>query len=359
MKKWRVLLLTFFCSLGAFGTYGQEARTVSFDSDWRFKKDSLPGAECPTYRDTGWRKLDLPHDWSIEDLPNQQKGQVQGPFSKSVVSGRDGGFLVGGTAWYRKHFTRSKASSAKKIYIQFDGVYMNADVWINGHHLGNHPNGYTSFSYELTPYLHSAGQDNVIAVEVKNEGVNSRWYSGSGIYRHVWLTTVNPLHIGQWGTYITTPSVTEQAATVSVEATIQTPSGNGSFTVQTQLYAPTGKLAGTDKKLISAHKDSVYHSSQTISVANPALWSLEQPGLYRANVQLVQNGNVVDETTTTFGIRSIHVDAKTGFSLNGKPIKLRGAVFTMIMGPWGQPPLTGPRCVKSNYSSNRGTMPCA
>ncbi len=117
------------------------------------------------------------------------------------MSGRDGGFLMGGTAWYRKHFTLGKESAGKQTYITFDGVYMNADVWINGHHLGNHPNGYTSFQYYLTPHLLPPGRDNVIAVQVKNEGVTSRWYSGSGIDRHVWLTTVNPLHIDLWGVY--------------------------------------------------------------------------------------------------------------------------------------------------------------
>ena len=121
-------------------------------------------------------------------------------------------FLIGGTAWYRKHFVLDKTSTGKKVYIQFDGVYMNADVWINGHHLGNHPYGYTSFYYELTPYLQPAGQSNVIAVQVKNEGRNSRWYSGSGVYRHV-ITTVNPFIFDVWGTYITTPSIDTNAAT--------------------------------------------------------------------------------------------------------------------------------------------------
>ena len=132
-------------------TFAQDSRAVSFDTDWRFKKENLTGVEKPTYNDTGWRKLDVPHDWSIEDLPVQIADSIVGPFSKGAVSGRDGGFLVGGTAWYRKHFTLDKESAGKQTYITFDGVYMNADVWINGHHLGNHPNGYTSFSVRINP----------------------------------------------------------------------------------------------------------------------------------------------------------------------------------------------------------------
>lgn len=327
--------LTLVCLLCFVGTYGQDLRTVSFDADWLFKKDSLIKAESPAYDDTGWRKLSVPHDWSIEDLPGQIADSIAGPFSKRAISGRDGGFLVGGTAWYRKHFTLDKASAGKQIAITFDGVYMNADVWINGHHMGNHPNGYTSFQYELTPYLLPAGRTNVISVQVKNEGVNSRWYSGSGIYRHVWLTTVDPLHIDQWGTYITTPSVTEKAATVLVETTLQSPAGKSTFTVRTQLYTPSGQLAGTATQFVAASQSQITPIRQTISVADPLLWSLEKPQLYRATVQILQNDKVTDQTTTPFGIRTIHVDAKTGFSLNGKPMKLKGGCIHHDNGPLG------------------------
>jgi beta-galactosidase len=333
-----LLALTF--TLSALVVHGQDSRTVSFDTDWRFRKDGLINAEGPAYTDTSWRKLNIPHDWSIEDLPAPVPGRgtadsVVGPFAKGAVSGRDGGFLVGGTAWYRKHFTLDKRAAGKQTYITFDGVYMNADVWINGHHLGNHPNGYTSFQYELTPYLLPAGRTNVIAVQVKNEGVNSRWYSGSGIYRHVWLTTVNPLHIDLWGTYITTPAVSDQAATVLVETTVQSPAGQLPFTVRTQLYTPSGQLAGTATQLVMASGNGATPIKQSISVANPAVWSLEKPQLYRATVQILQNDQVVDQTTTSFGIRTIHIDAKTGFSLNGIAIKLKGGCIHHDNGALG------------------------
>jgi beta-galactosidase len=315
--------------------FAASARTSSFDDNWLFKKDSTVNATQLHYNDAAWRKIDLPHDWSIEDLPNQMPDSIVGPFSKAAISQRDGGFLVGGTAWYRKHFIIDKASSNKKICIQFDGVYMNADVWINGHHLGNHPYGYTSFSYELTPYLLQTGQSNVIAVRVKNEGRNSRWYSGAGIYRHVWLTTVDALHIDTWGTYITTPSVSGEAAAVAVETTIANNSPDAPFTLLTEIFTTAGKLVATDKKINSASQDSVIHISQSIAVSNPQLWSLEKPVLYYAKQKIIQQGKVIDETITTFGIRTIHFDAQTGFTLNGKTIKLHGGCIHHDNGPLG------------------------
>lgn len=308
-------------------------RTISFDSAWHFIKDSVINAEQPEFDDSKWRKVDLPHDWSIEDLPNQIPDSIVGPFSKAAISQRDGGFLVGGTAWYRKHFVLDKATKGKIVYIQFDGVYMNADVWINGSHLGNHPYGYTSFYYDITPYLLPAGQSNVIAVQVKNEGLNSRWYSGSGIYRHVWLTVTNPMHIDIWGTYITTPTVSDKMAKVSIETTIKKYSGKKPVTLLTELYSASGKLVGTEKSILSSLRENKI--SQTITVANPNLWSIENPVLYVAKVKILQGEKIVDETTTTFGIRSLNFDSKTGFTLNGKNILLKGGCIHHDNGPLG------------------------
>lgn len=310
-------------------------RTISFDREWSFFKGDYVKAKDINYDDSSWRKVNLPHDWSIEDLPNQIPDSIVGPFSKAALSQRDGGFTVGGTAWYRKHFVLDKATSGKSVFIQFDGVYMNADVWINGKHLGNHPNGYTSFYYDLTPYLLPVGQSNVIAVQVKNEGLNSRWYSGSGIYRHVWLTVTNPLHIDIWGTYITTPRVSDKMAKVSIETTIKNVPVNKPYTLLTELYTATGKLVGSDKKVFSALNGDKNLLNQTITVNNPTLWSLENPSLYKAKVKIVQDNKVIDETTTTFGIRSLHFDATSGFTLNGKNIKLKGGNIHHDNGPLG------------------------
>lgn len=161
--------------------------------------------------------VELPHDWSIEDLSNQSDSIIS-PFTTKSVGATSTGYVVGGTAWYRKHFTLNNIAN-KKATIYFDGVYMNSDVWINEHHLDNHPYGYTPFYYDLTPYLKQNGE-NILAVRVRNEGKNSRWYSGSGIYCHVWLTITNPLHIEQWGVYITTRKVSEADATINIETNL-------------------------------------------------------------------------------------------------------------------------------------------
>ena len=195
----------------------QDNRTKSFDANWRFLKDSTIDASGVAPDDSKWRVLDLPHDWSIEDLPNQSDSVV-GPFTTQSIGTTATGYTVGGIGWYRKHFTLNNTAN-KKVTIYFDGVYMNSDVWINDHHLGNHPYGYTPFYYDLTPYLKQTGE-NILAVRVRNEGKNSRWYSGSGIYRHVWLTITNPVHVEQWGVYITTPNVSDELATVNVKTTI-------------------------------------------------------------------------------------------------------------------------------------------
>jgi beta-galactosidase len=166
------------------------------------------------YNDSKWRKVDLPHDWSIEDLPNQIQDSINGPFSKGSVGGTSTGFTVGGTGWYRKKFVAARAWQHKRVMVHFDGVYMNSDVWLNGHHLGNHPYGYTPFFYDLTLHLKPVGEENVLAVRVRNEGKNSRWYSGSGIYRHVWLTVTEGIHITPWGVHITTPDVSQSKATL-------------------------------------------------------------------------------------------------------------------------------------------------
>jgi len=163
--------------------------SVLFDDDWRFQRGGAQGAEAADFDDSRWRRLDLPHDWSVEDLPG--KGT---PFDPAAVSQVQGGYTVGGTGWYRKTFQMPESNRAKRVVIQFDGVYMNAEVWLNGKRVGAHPYGYTSFWFDLTGMVNFGGR-NVLAVKVRNEGENSRWYSGSGIYRHVWLKTLDPLHV--------------------------------------------------------------------------------------------------------------------------------------------------------------------
>jgi len=313
-----------------------KSRTTSFDIGWRFIKDNPVGAEKPDFDDSRWRTLDLPHDWSIEDLPNQIKDSIIGPFSKASLSKMGTGYTVGGTAWYRKRFTIDKTNHGETAYLQFDGVYMNSDVWVNGKRLGNHPYGYTSFWYDITPYLNPAGKSNIVAVQVKNEGLNARWYSGSGIYRHTWLTLVNPVHIVPWGVYVTTPDVTEKKAIVEVVSTVENSGKKDSqVSYEVKLLDPSGNEVGKSimNSLLTAGQST--ELKQIITVENPALWSLDKTNLYHAEVVVLLNNKVADRINTVFGIRSIHFDPQTGFTLNGKTIKLKGGCFHHENGPLG------------------------
>ena len=314
----------------------KKVRTALFDDNWRFVKDNPAGAENPSFDDSKWRIVDLPHDWSIEDLPNQNGDSIVGPFSKASIGKMGTGYTIGGTAWYRKSFVIDKADKDKITYLQFDGVYMNSDVWINGKHIGNHPYGYTSFYYDITPYLNLAGQSNVVAVQVKNEGKNARWYSGSGIYRHTWLTLVNQTHIGMWGVYISTPVATEKTAEINVITTL-TNSGkeNSPVTLQVQIIDPSGKLVGMAKNISVIPSGSSTDIKQRVTLDSPALWSTEKPNLYQAKVTVINENKEMDDVVTTFGIRSIHFDAQTGFTLNGKSMELKGGCYHHDNGPLG------------------------
>ena len=315
--------------------YAQHPRVEKlFDENWKFYKGDIANGEREYFDDKDWRDVELPHDWSIEDLPNPCDSII-GPFSKASVGGTSTGYTTGGTSWYRKHFMLNGVN--KKVSVYFDGVYMNCDVWINGHYLGNHPYGYTGFSYDLTPYLNTAkdGKQNVIAVRVRNEGKNSRWYSGSGIYRHVWLTITNPLHIPQWGVFITSSNVSESAATVNIKTTITHELGIAPVILRTRLLDATGKtVAVIEKKFGNSNKtnDNVY---QSVKIKNPQLWSPDDPYLYKAVSEVWKTGKLTDVVVSTFGIRSIHFSAATGFLLNGKKTLLRGGSVHHDNGPLG------------------------
>jgi len=333
----RIVLLTCLLSLASSAIcQAQDSRAISFDKSWRFRKDTLSGAEQPQYSDKDWKTLNLPHDWSIEDLPNQKEGDVQGPFTKSSAGKAATGFTEGGIGWYRKTFTLDKAFIGKETYILFDGVYMDADVWINGHHLGNHPYGYTSFSYDLTTFLNPIGKPNVIAVRAKNIGKNSRWYSGSGIYRHVWLLPVNPVHTKLWGNYITTPDASKEKATVSVRTSVDNRSlKQKTVIVNLDLLNPAGQVVASEKQSLSIPADSSAELTQKLSIISPKLWGLDNPVLYKARVRLTFGGKTIDQTITPFGIRSLIFDGQKGLLLNGNVVKLKGGCIHHDLGPLG------------------------
>ena len=305
-------------------------RTLLFDGNWSFHLGGAQGAESPGFDDSQWRKLDLPHDWSIEDLPN-----TSSPFNPNAISQVNGGFTTGGTAWYRKSFTLRPEQKGKRIVIQFDGVYMNAEVWLNGQSVGSHPYGYTSFWFDITDKVKSDSA-NVLAVKVRNEGENSRWYSGSGIYRHVWLKTLEPTHIAQWGTYITTRDVSASSAKVSIKTKVLNETDQTSQTaLLSRVLNSKGQLVVEieSRHTIPAH--SSYEFEQLVELKDPSLWSPDSPTLYTAESVVNQNSKTIDLLRTQFGVRSIAFDVAKGFLLNGQPLKLKGGCLHHDNGPLG------------------------
>lgn len=453
-----------------------------FDSDWRFLRADAPGAEAPAFDDSSWRVVDIPHDWSIEDLPPAentfpslsvvtgrwrfQKGDdaawkasdfkdddwqvvrlpapwedhsdysennvygwfrrtieipedlkdqdfdlllgyiddvdevwlngkriggtgsfppnyqtaweserryrvpasllrgdgsdvvairvydesggggiyqasadsVQvGPFNSAASAGGGAtGFVVGGTGWYRKHFTLSPEDAGRNVSICFDGVYMNSDVWLNGHHLGNYPHGYTPFVYDLTPYLKPAGQENVIAVRVRNVGENSRWYTGSGIFRHVRLAVADSVNIPFWGVDVQTPEVSKASATIKVATTIiNTGDAAASIQLRTRLVAPDGNADAPMERTVQLAAGEQQEVELVFSVKNPVLWSLDDPSLYCAEVALLKGDETLDCAAQTFGIRTLSFTEEKGFQLNGERVELKGGNMHHDNGPLG------------------------
>jgi beta-galactosidase len=298
-----------------------------FNTGWKFIRDSVSGAELPGFDDSKWKSVDLPHDYSIMDLPGDDSPDQIGPFSKkSPGNGNSTGHVIGGTGWYRKNFTLDKTDEGKTAVLNFDGVYMETEVWVNGKKAGIHKNGYTPFSFDITSLLRPAGETNLIAVKVNNTGRNSRWYSGSGIYRNVHLIMTQPVHVKEWGVYITTPEIHQNSAIVDVAVTARNESEKEvKAQITVRLKDKNGKIAGTAKDNIVVSGKSENVSKKRIEVQNPILWSLENPDLYSAEISVAINNKVTDKYTQIFGIRSIDISAEKGFLLNGKAVELKGA----------------------------------
>jgi beta-galactosidase len=297
-----------------------------FNTDWRFSLQDSENFSEVGIDDSGWPLINLPHDWSIE-----------GKFSKDHPSGVGGGALPGGIGWYRKSFSLPAEDSVKRVYITFDGVYHNSEVFINGHLLGKRPNGYIGFQYDLSDYLYFGESVNVIAVRVDNsDQPNSRWYSGSGIYRNVWLEKTNPIHINFWGTYITMASVSKESAMVSVSIVVKnTTPKNETLTIETQILDEKNQIVAKIKDNLTAPLNDTTSILQMIKVQNPNLWSIENPHLYKAVCTIFLNDKKIDTYETTFGIRFFDFDSKKGFSLNGKPTKISGVCNHHDLGALG------------------------
>lgn len=324
------LILICLCLLwcGGCSRTGADSRSVSFDKGWKFTLSTQPGDSTsfssPDFDDSSWRDLDLPHDWAIE-----------GSFSEDNPSGTGGGALPGGVGWYRKTFTLPASMKGKCIYVDFDGAYMNATVYINGHDLGTRPYGYASFSYDLTPWLKPG--ENVIAVRVDNaEQPNSRWYSGCGIYRHVWLRALDPVHVAQWGTFVRQDSVTPDNARLTVLTNVE---NTGDKDVKAEL---TTSVVDADGKVVASVASPVELSpkckvevAQPLDVVSPSLWSVKTPYLYTVVSEVNVDGVTVDRYETKTGFRSLEFDAEKGFSLNGERLKINGVCLHHDAGALG------------------------
>jgi beta-galactosidase len=290
-----------------------QRQRLSMDPGWRFTLGDPAGAEQPGFDDHEWRRLDLPHDWSIEGTPRQD-----------APGGGRVGYFPTGIGWYRKAFRLPADARGREAWLEFDGVYMNSDVWINGVHLGRRPYGYISFVYDITAHL--VPGVNVVAVRVDNSlQPNSRWYTGSGIYRHVWLTLVDPLHVGHWGTYVTTPHADSAGADVVVRTRVANDRTTPRRGVLRSLVVDAAghEVARAETPFTLTARQSV-EFEQRLQVESPQLWSVAAPHRYTLRSELLDGRRTADEATTTFGIRTIAYDKDRGFLLNGKHVKMNG-----------------------------------
>jgi beta-galactosidase len=292
--------------------YAQDSRSVLFNENWKFNKSDVARGEKIALSDKAWRTLDLPHDWSIE-----------GPFSDEWASGT--GYLPAGIGWYRNTFSLTPDQLKKTIYLYFDGVYKNSEVWVNEQYLGKRPNGYASFYYDVTRHLKSNGT-NVIAVKVDHSDfADSRWYSGSGINRNVYIIATEPVHTAIWGVTFTTPAVTEARADAHVSVKVQNHLKTiADVRMVTELLDASGKVAGQAETKVQVAAGKTADAAVNFIIEKPLLWSVDDPALYQLRTTLYNKGKKTDVVTEQVGFRTFRFDADKGFFLNGKNIKLKG-----------------------------------
>jgi len=319
-----LITLVAFLSQATFANPRPQA-TKSFNQGWRFHLGDVPEAQRPDLDDSQWRLLNLPHDWSIE-----------GAFDQKNPAGFGGGALPGGVGWYRKAFEATPVKG-KSVFIDFDGVYRNSEVWLNGQYLGKRPYGYSSFQYDLTAHLKPG--KNIIAVKVDNsQQPNSRWYSGSGIYRNVWLTTTDRLFVDHWGTFVTTPEVSTAQARVNIKTNVRRMQSDSESAEKFDLTTVILNAAGKEVAKVASpnnQTESQTELSQDLVIHGPNLWSTDNPYLYKAVSELRVQGKLIDRYETTFGIRYFSFDREKGFFLNGKALKINGVCNHHDLGALG------------------------
>ncbi len=312
MKGYKLFLLicTFLAAnyMNAQVSFGKPEK---INNDWRFILQDVKNAENADFNDSRWQNIDLPHDWSV-------KGQLSPTLASCT------GYLPGGIGWYRKAINIPADKQNEKVYLYFEGVYNRSDVYINGKHIGNRPNGYISFMYDATPYV-KFGQENIIAVRVDHSrSADSRWYTGSGIYRDVWLVYSNPVHITQWGVYVY-PEVSKNRETLNVEVEVNNDSKNTEkLVIVNELFDKSGKSVARDRKNLSVTPGNTSKITAKLSVSNPNLWSVDNPILYNLKTTVLKDGKEIDSSETRTGFRTYTFDPNKGFALNGEWMKVKG-----------------------------------
>ncbi len=298
---------------------------LSADADWKFFLGDPAGAETPAFDAHAWRTLTVPHDWSIGGTPAEKN-----------LSGSGGGYYPGGVGWYRKTFSAPASWKGRHVSVEFDGVSTDSTVYLNGHKLGNHPYAYASFRFDMTSQLDFSAA-NVLAVRVDNSMLpNSRWYNGSGIYRHVRVVVTDPVHVAPWGVFVRSPEASATSAKVLVKTQVQNDAAaDGEFTLKTILLDPSGNKSGELDGVLKLQAGKPSEMEQEFTVDKPALWSPQSPSLYRAVTQIVKNGKVLDEVETSFGVRTLAWSIEKGLLLNGISIKLAGGSVHHDNGPLG------------------------
>jgi beta-galactosidase len=318
----KILLPVFlFSCLSAFSqiSFGDSKK---INDNWKFNLQDTPEAQKATYDDTKWQSVNVPHDWSV-------KGQLSPTLASCT------GYLPGGIGWYRKSITIPQSKTGEKVYLYFEGVYNRSEVFINGHSLGKRPNGYISFAYDATPYVKYGGE-NTISVRVDHsQSADSRWYTGSGIYRDVWLVYSNPVHIAQWGVYAY-PEVKNGNGTLNVEVDVENGSAiKSTLTVVNELISKDGKSVGKSSSKVEVAANKNGKISTKINVKNPQLWDLDHPNLYQLKTTVFKDGKQIDQTVTKTGFRDFKFDPNNGFALNGKWMKMKGVCLHHDAGVLG------------------------
>ncbi len=284
-----------FSAIHAYAAPQSPRQEISADANWKFFLGDPAGAEAPPFSDAAWRTVDLPHDWSIEGVPDEKN-----------LTGSGGGYFPAGVGWYRKTFTAPADWKGKQVSVEFEGVAANATVYLNGKKLGIHPYAYTNFRFDLTPEL-DFSKPNVLAVRVDDsEQPSSRWYMGAGIYRHVRVIVTEPVHVAPWGVYVRTPEASGESAKVLVKTQTQNDSANSAdVTVRTTILSTQGKSVDKQQSQVQIAARGKADTTQEIALAKPSLWSPENPTLYQAVTEVVQGGKVIDRVETNFGVRTL------------------------------------------------------